>query len=38
MAYRNAETKMGSIEDEYQYELTSEEKVKALVDVINQIK
>ncbi|RZK62636.1 MAG: copper homeostasis protein CutC, partial [Pedobacter sp.] len=35
MAYRNAETKMGSIEDEYQYELTSEEKVKALVDVIN---
>lgn len=38
MIYRNAETKMGSIEDEYRYELTSEEKVKKLVKVINQIK
>lgn len=38
MIYRNAETKMGSIDDEYQYELTSEEKVKGLVGVINQIK
>ena len=37
MVYRNAETKMGSIDDEYQYELTSEEKVKRLVGVINQI-
>jgi len=36
MKFRNAETKMGSIEDEYQYELTSETKVKALVDCINE--
>jgi len=35
MEFRNTETKMGSIEDEYRYELTSENKVKALVDVIN---
>jgi len=37
MKFRNTETKMGSIEDEYRYELTSEIKVKALVDCINQI-
>lgn len=35
MKFRNTETKMGSIEDEYRYELTSEAKVKALVDCIN---
>lgn len=35
MEFRNTETKMGSIEDEYRYELTSEEKVKALVKQIN---
>ncbi|KQM75279.1 copper homeostasis protein CutC [Pedobacter sp. Leaf216] len=37
MKFRNTETKMGSIEDEYQYELTSEKKVKALVDCINEL-
>jgi len=37
MEFRNTETKMGSIEDEYQYELTSEAKVKALVDGINKV-
>lgn len=37
MEFRNAETKMGSIEDEYRYELTSETKVKALVDCINKV-
>jgi copper homeostasis protein len=37
MEYRNTTTKMGSIDDEYQYELTSVEKVKGLVRVINQI-
>ncbi|SDD20762.1 copper homeostasis protein CutC [Pedobacter soli] len=36
MEYRNTETKMGSIEDEYRYELTSEEKVKALTTIINR--
>lgn len=36
MEYRNMATKMGSIEDEYQYELTSIEKVKALVKIIKQ--
>jgi copper homeostasis protein len=36
MEFRNTETKMGSIEDEYRYELTSEIKVKALVDCINK--
>ncbi|WP_231459751.1 copper homeostasis protein CutC [Pedobacter sp. Leaf132] len=35
MIYRNAETKMGSIEDEYQYELTSEDTVKELVEILN---
>lgn len=35
MLYRNADTKMGSIEDEYQYELTSSEVVKELVSIIN---
>jgi len=34
MEYRNTETKMGSIEDEYRYELTSEAKVKALTEII----
>jgi copper homeostasis protein len=38
MKFRNTETKMGSIEDEYRYELTSEIKVKALVDCINKVK
>ena len=36
MEFRNAETKMGSIEDEYQYELTSVEQVEALVEVISK--
>ena len=36
MKFRNTETKMGSIEDEYRYELTSETKVKALVDCVNE--
>lgn len=36
MEFRNTETKMGSIEDEYRYELTSAIKVKALVDCINK--
>lgn len=36
MEFRNTETKMGSIEDEYRYELTSETKVSALVDSINE--
>jgi len=34
MEFRNTESKMGSIEDEYQYELTSVEKVKTLVKLI----
>jgi copper homeostasis protein len=37
MKFRNTETKMGSIEDEYRYELTSETKVKALVDCIDRV-
>ncbi|WP_293309797.1 copper homeostasis protein CutC [Pedobacter sp. UBA5917] len=37
MKFRNTESKMGSIEDEYRYELTSETKVKALVDCINSL-
>ena len=36
MLYRNTDTKMGSIEDEYQYELTSVEVVKELVSIIIQ--
>lgn len=36
MEFRNTETKMGSVEDEYRYELTSETKVSALVDGINE--
>lgn len=36
MKFRNTETKMGSNDDEYRYELTSEIKVKALVDCINK--
>jgi len=35
MQFRNGETKMGSINDEYQYELTSIEKVQDLVKKIN---
>ncbi|KQR70128.1 copper homeostasis protein CutC [Pedobacter sp. Leaf176] len=34
MEFRNTTTKMGSIDDEYQYELTSVEKVKGLVKII----
>lgn len=37
MKFRNNESKMGSIDDEYRYELTSEIKVKALVDRINKV-
>jgi len=37
MKFRNTETKMGTIDDEYRYELTSETKVKALVDCINNL-
>ncbi|RZK02677.1 MAG: copper homeostasis protein CutC [Flavobacterium sp.] len=37
MTFRNTESKMGSIEDEYQYELTSVDKVRALVKVIEKI-
>ncbi len=36
MKFRNTESKMGSVEDEYRYELTSETKVKALVDCITK--
>ncbi|WP_406826935.1 copper homeostasis protein CutC [Pedobacter sp. KACC 23697] len=36
MEFRNTETKMGSMEDEYRYELTSETKVSALVNCINE--
>ncbi|MCZ4243857.1 copper homeostasis protein CutC [Pedobacter punctiformis] len=36
MEYRNTETKMGSIDDEYQYELTSVEKVKKLVSLLEK--
>ncbi|QIL41841.1 copper homeostasis protein CutC [Pedobacter sp. HDW13] len=36
MEYRNTEAKMGSIEDEYRYELTSEEKVKGLTEIIRK--
>lgn len=35
MKFRNRESKMGSIDDEYQYELSSVEKVRALVKIIN---
>lgn len=38
MEYRNNHTKMGSIEDEYQYELTDENIVKELVRIIEKIK
>lgn len=31
MEYRNATTKMGTVEDEYQYELTSAKKVRAII-------
>ncbi|GAA4213702.1 copper homeostasis protein CutC [Pedobacter jeongneungensis] len=37
MKFRNNESKMGSIDDEYRYELTSEIRVKALVDWINKV-
>lgn len=36
MNYRNDETKMGSIADEYQYELTAVEKVAALVRILEK--
>jgi len=36
MTFRNNESKMGSIEDEYRYELTSVEKVKALTEIIGK--
>lgn len=35
MQFRNSETKMGSIDDEYQYELTNIDRVKELVHIIN---
>lgn len=35
MKFRNSESKMGNIDDEYQYELSSVEKVRALVKIIN---
>ena len=38
MKYRNHQAKMGSIEDEYRYELTSETEVKALVNIIDEKK
>ncbi|MFW0715480.1 copper homeostasis protein CutC [Pedobacter sp. N23S346] len=37
MTYRNTAAKMGSIEDEYQYELTSEVKVKELVQTLEKL-
>ncbi|RZK21727.1 MAG: copper homeostasis protein CutC [Pedobacter sp.] len=37
MKFRNSETKMGSIEDEYQYELTNTDKVKELVNIIKKL-
>lgn len=37
MEYRNAAAKMGSIEDEYQYELTAEAKVRELVTKIENL-
>lgn len=35
MEYRNQVTKMGNIDDEYQYEQSSVEKVKAIVEALN---
>ena len=37
MAYLNTTAKMGSIEDEYQYELTAEEKVRELVTQLENL-
>ena len=37
MIYRNTTAKMGSIEDEYQYELTAEDKVKELVLALEKL-
>lgn len=34
MGYRNIQTKMGNIEDEYQYELTSAEKVRKMIEIL----
>ncbi|PWS29582.1 copper homeostasis protein CutC [Pedobacter yonginense] len=34
MQHRNNKTKMGNIEDEYQFELTSAERVKTLVEIL----
>ncbi|WP_343521876.1 copper homeostasis protein CutC [Pedobacter sp.] len=36
MTFRNNESKMGSIEDEYRYELTSVTKVRALTEIIGK--
>ena len=36
MIYRNDTTKMGSIEDEYQYELSNEEQIKKLVEILQK--
>ena len=38
MAFRNNSSKMGTIEDEYQYEITAVDKVKKLVEQLNKIK
>ncbi|WP_316803307.1 copper homeostasis protein CutC [Pedobacter nototheniae] len=37
MEYRNTKTKMGNIDDEYQYELTSVDQVKKLVKAIRTV-
>lgn len=37
MEYRNSSTKMGTIEDEYQYELTSAEKVRKILEEANLV-
>jgi len=37
MEYRNPTAKMGSVEDEYRYELTSEDKVKELVKALSEV-
>lgn len=37
MEYRNSSTKMGTIEDEYQYELTSAEKVRKILEEVNLV-
>lgn len=37
MHYKNTQTKMGTIDDEYQYELTDENKVRELVNILEQV-